>query len=73
VTSRQVQAYLRECYRSRFVAGEMRGDGRIYHLRGPRTGQTLGYRDEHMVHTLLSSPAVIPVRPPRPVPLPRGR
>ena len=72
VTAEQVRAYLRDCYRSRFVAGESRGVGRIYTLRGPRTGQTLGYGERTMVHTALTSAGVLPVRPvPRPGPMPR--
>jgi hypothetical protein len=74
VTGEQVRAYLRDCYRTRFVPGELHGVGRVYHLRGVRGGQTLGYNERVMVHTALMSPTILPVRPvPRPVPLPEPR
>ena len=72
VTGEQVRGYLRGCYRSRLVSGERYGVGRAYHLRGERSGHVLGYDDRVMVHTALSSPQVLPVRP-VPVPLPRPR
>ena len=68
VTAEQIREYLRGCYRSRFVSGEMHGAGRIYYLRGTRSGQTLGYEARAMVHTSLMSPQVVPVRP---LPVPR--
>jgi hypothetical protein len=72
VTAEQVQEYLRGCYRSRFVSGEMRGVGRIHYVRGVRSGQTLGYKGRSMVHTVLMGRDVLPVRPvPVPRPLPR--
>lgn len=74
VSAEQVREYLRDCYRSRFVPGERRGVGRVYHLRGRRSGQTLGYEERYMVHTALMSSGIIPVRPrpiPPPQPLPR--
>jgi len=74
VTAEAVRAYLRDCYRTRFVAGELQGVGRVYYLRGVRGGQTLGYNERAMVHTALMSPAVLPVRPrPRPIPMPGPR
>ena len=78
VTAEQVRDYLRDCYRSRLVSGERRGVGQLYHVRGVRAGQTLGYNDRSMVHTSLVSPAVLPVRPrplprPRPIPMPEPR
>lgn len=51
----QVRQYLQGCYRCRLAAGQLRGVGRIYQLRGDRSGQTLGYGGQ-----------IIPVRPPRP-------
>ena len=39
-----VRSYLQGCYRAGFTAGEMRGVGRMYHVRGARHGETLGYR-----------------------------
>jgi len=63
VTAGQVRDYLRGCYNSRFAAGERRGVGQIYYLRGVRSGQTLGYRGRYMVHTALMKPSVVPVRP----------
>ena len=81
-----VREYLRACYRARFAAGEMRGVGRIYHIRGARSGQTLGYggpiipvRDRKERSPLRAGqymvhtallPEIIPVRPVRP-PRPR--
>jgi len=73
VTAEQVRQYLRGCYGGRFVPGEQRGAGRLYHLRGTPPGQALGYQARVMVHTALMSPAILPVRPPRPVPLPGPR
>lgn len=78
VSQDQVQRYLRGCYDGRFTAGALRGVGRVYHLRGQPSGQTLAYGEHHMVHTSLTSPRIIPVRPvpmpgPWPVPEPRGR
>jgi len=74
VTGEQVREYLRDCYRTRFVPGELRGVGRVYHLRGRRAGHTLGYNERVMVHTALTSPTILPVRPvPRPVPPPGPR
>ena len=74
VAGEQVREYLRDCYRTRFVPGERRGVGRVYYLRGVRSGQPLGYNERAMVHTALMGPAVLPVRPvPRPVPLPPRR
>jgi len=70
VSAEQVREYLRDCYRSRLVAGERRGVGRVYSLRGRRSGQTLGYNDRCMVHTALTGSGVLPVRP-RPIPPPR--
>jgi hypothetical protein len=72
VSAEQVRDYLRGCYNGRFVAGEMRGAGRIHYLRGPRSGQTLGYQGRHMVHTALMKASVVPVRP-RPLPVPEPR
>ena len=80
-----VRAYLVACYRAEFKPGPVRGVGRVYHVRGARYGQTLGYapkaaapevplvRREYMVHTALSE-RIVPVKPtPRPPipPLPR--
>lgn len=78
VSQDQVQRYLRLCYDGRFVQGPLRGVGRVYYLRGRPSGQTLAYGEKHMVHTSLTSPRIIPVRPvpqPRPPhrPEPRGR
>jgi len=69
-----VRAYLRDCYRCRFVTGSLQGVGRTYHLRGARSGQTLGYNERVMVHTALAGAGILPVRPkPHPVPLPGPR
>jgi len=63
VSQDQVQRYLRGCYDGRFTAGPLRGVGRVYNLRGRPSGQTLTYGENHMVHTSLTSPRIIPVRP----------
>ncbi|HUS93463.1 MAG TPA: DUF6569 family protein [Phycisphaerae bacterium] len=63
VTAEQVRGYLRGCYDSRLVEGELRGVGRVHYLRGVRSGQTLGYEGRGMVHTVLTGPQVVPVRP----------
>jgi len=78
VSQEQVRQYLRDCYDGRFEAGPMRGVGRIWHLAGQPAGQTLAYGDDQMMHTSLTSPRIIPVRPtplpaPRPRPLPQER
>jgi hypothetical protein len=74
VSQEQVQQYLRGCYDGRFEAGALAGVGRIWHLRGRPAGQTLTYGDDHMIHTSLTSPRIIPVRPtPLPMPMPRPR
>jgi hypothetical protein len=72
VSQEQVRQYLRGCYEGRFEAGTLRGVGRIWHLRGQPAGQTLAYGDDHMMHTSLTSPRIIPVRP-TPLPMPRPR
>jgi hypothetical protein len=72
VTAEMVRTYLRDCYRDRLAAGEQQGVGRIFYLRGERGGQVLGYEDRNMIHTSLTSPHILPVRPiPVPVPTPR--
>jgi len=82
-SQQEVRSYLHGCYRAGFSAGPSRGVGRIYHVRGVRTGQTLVYEGEivpvrplerppvrdggYMVHTALL-PEVVPVWPDLPVP-----
>jgi len=75
----EVRAYLRTCYRADFKPGPVRGVGRVYHVRGARYGETLGYATkaaaspevpvilrQYMVHTALSE-RIVPVKPtPRP-------
>ena len=74
VSQEQVRQYLRGCYDGRFEAGPIRGVGRVWQLQGQPSGQTLGYGDGHMMHTSLTSPRIIPVRPvPLPAPRPRPR
>jgi len=72
VSQDQVQRYLRGCYDGRFVQGPLRGVGRVYYVRGRRSGQTLAYGEKHMVHTALSSPRILPIRPAG-MPRPRSR
>jgi len=78
VSQEQVRQYLRGCYDGRFEAGTLAGVGRVWRLAGQPAGQTLAYGDDQMMHTSLTSPRIIPVRPvplptPRPRPLPQER
>ena len=73
-TQKDVRNYLQACYKASFEQGNLRGVGRIYHIRGARYGETLGFENRYMVHTTLmqkivkkpvdmQNQQVIPVRP----------
>lgn len=86
-TQQAVRNYLQAAYKARFIAGEQRGVGQIYHVRGARHGETLAYEKRilaeaarlerpgptirYMLHTAFMEP-VIPVKPP-PMPAPTPR
>jgi len=73
-TQKDVRNYLQACYKASFEQGNLRGVGRIYHIRGARYGETLGFENRYMIHTTLmqkivkklediQNEIVIPVRP----------
>ena len=73
-TQKDVRNYLQACYKASFEQGNLHGVGRIYHIRGARYGETLGFENRYMIHTTLMQKIVkklegiqnqqaIPVRP----------
>jgi len=86
-TQRAVRAYLQAAYKARFIAGEQRGIGQIYHVRGARHGETLAYEYQAVVPVPLGRKSLVvtgatymihtafmePVVPVKPPPMPTPR